>query len=251
MIRFATLGLIVFFSACSGSEETARTREVFCQQWAKEACSSAVVSACQASSAETCRLTQQGFCMSLVPTNFSDAAADACLSAVRDAYADADLTGTELDTVLQLGGPCARVVEGPASVGETCTTSRDCQGSAGYECVTKGGQAQGTCQLPELIGPGLKCAAAQQVCMEGFYCNGSNCIEAKGAGESCTNDEECGISGWCGSEGVCSARLLVDAPCTASNQCASGLCYTFSADDRTCSDRLRLSRSEPVCENLR
>ena len=106
-----------------------------------------------------------------------------------------------------------------------------------------------TCGLfePEVI----EIAAAVHEAGAFFYCDGANCIQAKTAGEACTNDEECGATGWCGADGSCAARLSVDAACTASNQCASDLCYTFSAGDQTCVDRLRLSRSEPVCENLR
>lgn len=180
MIRFTTIGLLLLSTACSGSDDDKpRTREAFCQEWAARACSSAVVSACQAASAETCRLSQQAFCATLVPENFSDAAGDACLAAVGAAYADADLTGAELDTVLQLGPPCNRIVDGPSKLGETCTTSRDCEGSAGYQCIIKGGLSQGTCQIPAVVGAGLRCAAPQQVCMEDFYCDESNCIAAK------------------------------------------------------------------------
>lgn len=252
MHRFTTLGLILFLASCSGTDEKSpRTREAFCQEWAANACSSAVVSACQATDADACRLAQQGFCQNLVPSTFSDAAADACLTAVGAAYADADLTGDELVTVLELGGDCRRVVDGPAGRGESCTSTRDCEGPAGYACVIKGGQSQGTCQIPEPVGAGLKCAAAQQVCMSGFYCNGSNCIEAKGLAEACTNDQECGAVGWCSAEGVCAERLAVNQACTASEQCASSLCYSFASEDSTCVDRLRLSRSEPICANLR
>lgn len=252
MPRLTTLGLILFLASCSGDDaKKGRTREAFCQEWAVQACSSAVVSACQATSAETCRLAQQGFCMNLVPATFSDAAGDACLAAVGAAYADADLTGAELATVLELGAPCNRVVEGPAGLGERCTSDRDCAGPASHECVIKGGQTAGTCQVPELVGAGLKCAAAQQVCMPGFYCNGANCIEAKSTSDPCANDEECGAAGWCGADAACAARLAVNEACSDSNQCLSELCYSFATQDRTCVDRLRLSRSEPVCANLR
>jgi hypothetical protein len=209
------------------------------------------VSACQATSAEACRLSQQAFCSSLVPATFSDSAADACLTAVGDAYADADLTGTELATVLELGPPCNRIVNGASKLGEACTTSRDCEGSAGYECVLKGEQTQGTCQKPEVVGAGLRCQAAQQVCMADFYCNGSNCIEAKLVGETCANDEECGSSGWCGPDNLCTARRAVNEPCADSKECLSELCFSFGSNDRVCVDRLRLSRSEPICLDLR
>jgi hypothetical protein len=253
MHRFTTLGLLLFLASCSGTDEKrARTREAFCQDWATSACSSAVVSACQATDAEACRLKQQEFCQDLVPTTFSDAGGDACLAAVGAAYADADLTGEELVTVLELGGDCSGVVGGSAGRGESCMSSRDCQqGAGGYECVIKGGQSQGTCQIPEPVAAGLKCAAAQQVCMPGFYCNGANCIEAKGLAEPCANDEECGETGWCGPDAMCAARLAVNEACTNSKQCLSALCYSFASEDSTCVDRLRLSRSEPVCANLR
>lgn len=253
MHRFITLGsFLLLASSCSGDDaDEGRTREEFCQEWAVKACSEAVVSACQATSAETCRLSQQAFCSSLVPNTFSDAASDACLNAVGDAYADADLTGDELATVLELGPPCNRVVKGPATSGESCATNRDCDGPAGYECVIKGEQTRGTCQIPEEVGAGLRCAAAQQVCASGFYCNGSNCIEAKATSEACAHDQECGPSAWCGPDGSCTDRLPINGACTDSNQCLSGLCYDFGGTDSTCVDRLRLSRSEPACESLR
>ena len=126
MLRLSTFGLILLLNACSGGDDAKpRTREEFCQEWAKKACSSAVVSACQATSAEACRLSQQAFCARLVPATFSDSAANACLTAVGDAYADADLTGAELKTVLELGPPCNRIVNGASTLGEACTTSRE------------------------------------------------------------------------------------------------------------------------------
>ena len=108
MPRFTTLSLMLLLAACSADEKDSRTRESFCQEWASAACSNAVVSACQSSSAEACRLTQQGFCLSLVPSTFSDAAADDCLAAVSAAYADATLAfPVEYHPAVELGTTAA------------------------------------------------------------------------------------------------------------------------------------------------
>jgi hypothetical protein len=87
--------------------------------------------------------------------------------------------------------------------------------------------------------------------MSGFYCNGSNCIEAKAVSEACSNDVECGASAWCAPDGVCTERLPVNGECTASNQCLSAFCHSFSATNTICIDRLRLSPSESACATLR
>lgn len=236
--------------ACGGSDSTkALSREDFCQEWAVRACSDAVVSACQAADAASCRTKQQDFCSSVLPAGYSAQHADACLGAVSAAYADADLTGSELRTVIRFGAPCNRIVKGSSARGEACSNDHDCDGSAGFECIEKG--AQGTCQIPEEVAAGLRCAAPQQVCSSGFYCDGANCIEAKSPGDTCANDSECGAAGSCGGDGVCVARLPVDSACSSDGQCISGVCYAFAAADQTCIDRLRLSRSEPICANLR
>lgn len=252
MHRLALIWSLMIVSpvACSDSpSEEALTREGFCQRWATQACSDAVVSACQAADAPSCRLQQQEFCAGLVPSDFSARHAEECLSSVGKAYADADLTSTELRTVLELGAPCNRIVVGPSGNGDACSRNSDCDGANGFECVIKG--AEGTCQKPEIVAAGLKCSAPQEVCGEGFYCNGDNCIAGKSVGQDCLHDSECGTSGTCSTDGICVARLPVNSPCSEHNDCLSGLCLEFSSLERTCVDRLRLSRSEPVCENLR
>lgn len=185
-----------------------------------------------------------------MPRTFSDERADACLSAVEAAYADADLTGDELVTVLHLGPPCDAVVRGPQARGETCSENHDCDASNGFSCVKRGGSATGSCQVPELVGAGQKCEALQQTCGAGFYCNGENCIAAKDPGETCTSNDECGPTARCDTSSSCVARLAVGASCTQNEECASELCYMLGGSS-TCVDRIRLSPAEPVCENLR
>ena len=237
--------------ACSEDDPSAETREGFCDRWAAAACSADVVSACQAADADACRLSQEGFCLDLVPlTGFADERADACVDAVGDAYADSDLTPDELDTVLRLGAPCDRLVRGPSVTGESCTSRLDCDGPAGFDCVIKGSAATGSCQKPLVVEAGRDCSADNAVCTAGFYCDGDNCIEGHDLGEMCVRDEECG-AGYCNASGVCSEGLSVDTACTGDEQCASGVCYQFSATERVCTDRVRLSRTDPICEDLR
>lgn len=239
-------------TSCGNADETpALTREAFCQQWAERACGDQVVSACQAQDTESCRASQKSFCLDLVPKAFSSERANECLTAVGAAYADADLTGQELNTVMRLAEPCNRIVKGPIGKGGTCTEHANCDGPGGFLCVTKANAAQGSCQVPETVGAGLQCDAAQQICDAGFYCNGANCIAVKAVGQLCTDDIECGAAALCTSDGVCTARLGVSAPCTTDEQCLSELCYDFGGAGATCVDRLRLSPSEPACEKLR
>jgi hypothetical protein len=245
-MKWNALGLLLL--ACS-SEDPVPTKAEFCEQWADRACADSVVSACQAADKDACKLGQQGFCQSIVPDSFSEDGIKGCLDAVGAAYADADLTGDELRVVLKLGGACGKLIVGPSGGGESCSSDLDCNGSDGFECVIKGGRSKGTCQVPEEVGAGKRCEALQQTCQSGFYCDGSNCIETKLEGEECTINEECGPEGTC-VDAECVPRLGVDSVCTQDDQCFSDLCYEFD-DERTCTDRIRLSRSEPICEDLR
>lgn len=244
------VALGAFAAGCSSSdpETTSRTREEFCRDWAEAACSEEAVSACQ-TNAEACHLTQQRYCQLLVPMEFSDAHGDACIAAVGAAYADGDLTGTELSTVLQLGPPCDAVVRGLRGKGEPCVEDRDCDVSNGVHCVWHGQQPMGTCQVPEVVAPGNDCDAPQESCEAGYYCNGANCISTKEVGEPCVNDAECGADGRCAASS-CVARLAVGISCSQDADCTSNLCYALSGGN-VCVDRIRLSPAEPLCENLR
>ncbi|MFZ5890673.1 MAG: hypothetical protein ACOY0T_06445 [Myxococcota bacterium] len=247
---YSLLAGLLVFGCSSDNEDSARTREEFCVDWAKAACTTETVSACQAASAEACRLKQQAFCQALVPTDFSDAKGAACIKAVGDAYKDADLTGAELKTVLELGAPCNAIIRGPSGQGETCTGDRNCDATKGLSCVLRGGSTSGTCQVPELVGPGQRCSALQQVCGEGFYCDTKNCIAVKELGESCTSGYECGSAALCSNDGACVAKLALGMACNVADECASGVCYSVNGT-KTCVDRIRLSPAEAICADLR
>jgi hypothetical protein len=250
--RIGAHGLVVLLlAACSSDgEPVEQTREEFCGQWAREACSAEVVSVCQAGEASDCRLAQERFCQELLPDGFEDDHARRCLDAVGSAYSDADLTADELATVLQLGPPCDRLVRGPVEEGDACQTNTDCNTVGNYACVAKGAEGTGTCQVPRIVQPGLECGAPQETCTEGFYCNGDNCIAGKDVGDDCSLHEECAAENYCGAGGTCAERLDLGESCSADHECRSGICFAFG-DERSCVDRIRLSPSEPLCEQLR
>jgi hypothetical protein len=248
-LSLCALGLC-FSAGCSSSEEPAQTREEFCRDWAAKACSAEVVSACQAESADACRLTQQAACQDALPDGFVDDNAQTCLNAVGKAYQDADLSATELATVLRFGPACDRLVRGPGASGDTCEATSDCDAVAGFACVIKGADGQGTCQKPRVVQPGLACDALPETCTEGFYCNGDNCVAGEDTGSPCSTQQECGSEGYCAEDGACAARFPVRTECTADDQCLSGLCFAFDAE-RICVDAIRLSPSEPLCDELR
>jgi hypothetical protein len=252
-----SLSASLAFSACSSSDDDEpSTPESFCARWARAACSPEVVSACQAADDGECQQSQAAFCLStLPPGGFSGARADRCIDAVEAAYEDADITSDEIHTVLRFAAPCDQLVRGLSAEGEACDSRSDCDAPAGFDCVFKGDASMGTCQLPETIAAGRDCSAPNAVCEPGFYCNGENCIAGENVGDPCTYHAQCGPEGYCDATAaltsLCQARTGVGSACGFDEQCASGVCYRFSATEQVCTDRLRLSRSEPICEDLR
>jgi hypothetical protein len=248
---FSSVLLLCIPFACSDDSSQSETREDFCSRWGAAVCNADVVSACQASNVDACRLSQERFCLDLVPSNgFTSDRADACIDAVKSAYSDTDLTAEELGTVLRLDAPCDQLVRGTRAAGESCMSRLDCNGPEGYDCVFKAGEMTGNCEQPVVVQPGRDCTSDNALCTDGFYCNGSNCVEGGRPGEACLRNDQC-ADGYCGPNSVCAAGLAVNVDCTLDAQCASGLCYRFSASERVCTDRVRLSRTDPLCDNAR
>ena len=108
----------------------------------------------------------------------------------------------------------------------------------------------GTCQIAEVTAPGRDCRAAEKTCQEGFFCDGRNCIETLASGESCKTHEQCGQSGYCDGSGMCAARHAVNDSCQNDVECARGICSELD-DKKVCTDRVVLSRADPLCANLR
>jgi hypothetical protein len=169
---------------------------------------------------------------------------DECIYAVSDAYRDADLTAAELEIVARFGAPCSAVFL-PGEGGEDCEQDSDCE--PGLQCVFKA-EAQGTCQDPVLIEPGFRCSAPEEMCREGFYCDGKNCISALDAGDACQNNAQCGTGMYCND--TCVAKQGVGDDCTKDAECETGICFGPSGAT-ICTSRIRLSPSEPLCDDLR
>lgn len=234
----------------SSRPTSTKSADEFCQQWARAACTEAVVSACQASNAEECRQSQAGFCRSIVPDQIASAGSDGCISAVGAAYRDADLRGDELALVLRFQGACERTVIGTNKEGDDCTVSTDCDVSRGYSCVRKADADTGTCQMAEEVEPGRDCSAAQKTCQEGFFCDGRHCVETLAADEACVLHEQCSADRFCDANGTCAERRAVNDSCENDVECAQGICSELG-DEKVCTDRVVLSRADPLCENLR
>ena len=236
-------------AACKEDEPEPRSREVFCRDWAIAACSEEVVSVCQAADAESCRQSQEDFCRTIAPESFAGDRSDMCIEAVAAAYADGDLSGSELLTVRLLAEPCHQLSRGTRGEGQSCMERNDCNSAAGFDCVKKSDRMSGTCEIPEMSGPGEDCEADQQICTTGFFCNGENCIAARDEGDPCMHHEEC-EDGFCDVDGACAARFDIGDPCDDDAQCGAGICYDFDGE-LVCANRIVLTRTEPICEDLR
>jgi hypothetical protein len=247
------LVLSIMASACSSDdEEEPETAATFCERWAEAACADEVVSACQAAGVDQCRASQAARCLGALPAGeFSGASADQCIEAVEAAYEDADITPDEIRAVLRFEAPCDQLVKGSAAEGEACATRADCDAPGGFDCVFKGAQTAGTCLLPTRVGAGQDCSAPEAACGAGFYCDGNNCIAGENVGEPCTSSRQCSSTSFCGAAGLCEARGAIGTSCELDEECTSDLCSSVSATEAVCTDRVRLARSEPLCEDLR
>jgi hypothetical protein len=257
-----TLTLLGTLAACSSEKEGPKappdplaTAEGFCAEWAAAACTDEVVRVCSASSKDACIASQAQFCASLVPENrYAKAHAKACIAAVKSAYSNAELTPEEAQTVLRLENECSRVVSGPGATGDPCDERSDCNTLDGLDCVREADVESGTCGVAQVQGGGFPCGEPNQVCAEGFYCDGSNCLARRTDGASCSPETPCLETLLCeGPEGAetCEPKLTVTSRCTADEQCASGLCARGTSAEGICVAQIVLSTAEPTCQTLR
>lgn len=248
--------------ACSGEKEDPdplASRAGFCQQWAEKACSDAVIEACNANSVDDCRTSQAAYCIGLVPRNYTSSKyAHDCIDAVGEAYSDGDLSASELQVVTRLADPCDKLSTGTSDDGDSCDENDDCATVDGSVCIKKLGAAEGTCGVPEEVGPGDACDAPNQVCDSTHYCNGENCVAYKKTDTgTCEADYVCKPGDRCviatdATTGTCQARMALNQTCTSDDDCESLYCAIAKGDtEGTCASKLRLGLNEPLCENLR
>jgi hypothetical protein len=239
----------------------------FCEEWARRACNDTVVSRCAAESKDACVSAQGAFCESLVPDGkYSSVTAPACLDGVETAYSDAVLTADERDTVRSLGTPCDKIVSGSTGKGGECVEDGDCNREVDLACVKKAGSRTGKCEKPTSVGGGISCSDPEVVCDDGFYCDGSHCVEAVGEGATCSAGVPCkadfqcltdagepvGIASDGGNEsGSCTARKKIGEACNTSDDCLSRICAPrVNSNAGVCADQILLTPSEPICVDL-
>ena len=252
---------LALVGGCSGAKEGTipadplETRSGFCEQWGKNACSAQVVDRCLAPDAAKCAETQTVFCESILPgSGYSKQFAKQCLDAVKTAYADAELTREEVDTVLRLGAPCDRLIEGPGNLGDACNGDSGCNTLEGLRCIARAGET-GTCQVPTIVGGGLSCRQPHETCAEGFFCNGVNCIVRLGAGELCSASAPCAEALKCVGDpdtATCVPKAQLGGSCAADDDCVTALCARAAgAMSGVCDNKIILTSADPLCGNLR
>ncbi len=256
-------GLVALAAAtlsCSGNQKRSSTdpyatESAFCQSWAKAACNAKVVDACGAKDVAACVSRQSSYCLGLVPPYYDSKNAKVCVTAVKDAYADAKLTSEELKTVRDLQGDCGKLNAGPLGVGETCSADDQCNNVADLACIKKGTDPQGTCQVPLLQQGGFACTEPNQACDVGFYCDGQNCLARPGDGQVCNKEskpcqEDYNCTGTTG-DLHCSPKGDVSATCALDGDCKSGICAKPSQGAGSCVENVVLSPFDPFCPNLK
>lgn len=255
-LGFSTLSLL---TACGSSEagppSPYASADGFCEKWAEAACNKTVTENCGAASADACVTSQATFCASLIQADhYARKYAPDCVKAVKAAYLDAKLTRDEYEVVRRLGGVCAKVLSGAGGQGAACSTALDCNTLDGLTCVTPPGKS-GSCQKPEIVSGGNVCGGDAQVCADGLYCNGANCIANASEGAACGADVPCADGLGClGDDTAASCQRLgaVSDECATGSDCASTICAVApSATTGICVDTVVLSQTEPACTALR
>lgn len=257
---FVLLGWLgaVGCSSTEGAPDPNATVSGFCGNWAKAACSSAVVLACSgadkvdASLTDACVMSQQIFCEGLLPIKgYSSQKASQCLNAVQKAYADARLTADEILTVRHRGDPCNHLVKGPQGEGESCAKDDDCDTLQNYLCVMKSGE--GSCRIPTVVPNGDSCAAPGAACNPGYYCGVDEaCVQTKAVGKTCAADFECATGLVCDPDSSkCVAKVSPES-CTKDDDCTTNVCdIPVNSTSGRCVSAITLSSTSGICEDLR
>lgn len=262
LISIVPLVALAVLASCGSSKKRSTSdpyasESDFCGQWAKAACNSDVVSKCSGGGDDTaaCVASQTAFCLSILPPYYASDNAKACISAVKSAYADAELTAAEVELVRELAAPCDQLNEGPGTNGGACSDTDGCNTLLGLTCIVKPGEPAGTCQIPETAQPGQPCKNANQICTAGNYCNGSNCIARQAEGDACAADTPCREDLLClGATGnqTCQPKADASKPCTSHEGCKSGICSIAQGTTTgICVSEIVLAPTEPVCSDLR
>ncbi|MEZ4227213.1 MAG: hypothetical protein R3B13_40110 [Polyangiaceae bacterium] len=261
-LGFLGLALGLGFVGCSSEKsgtpavDPYRSEESFCGEWAKAACNKTVVDKCSGGGDDTeaCVQKQSSFCLAALPANYASKNAKACVEAVKKAYSDAKLTAEELQLVRTFAEPCDELSQGPKAEHDTCTRSSDCDTVAGFRCIIRPGDAEGSCETPVIASGGDPCADANVTCAETHYCDGSNCLTKAAEGKACDASVPCAPGLRCADMSgtfTCVSKAGTGATCATDDDCTSGVCAKGSgASEGKCVETLDLGVTVSVCDDL-
>lgn len=224
----------------------------YCDGRARAECNDEVVAACAASDADKCIADRNAACVAAIPTNstYQPAAADACIAAVSQAFADAKL---KIDEMKAYNDACLVVFDGMSGAGQSCGTDSDCQVSTGLRCLLAPASTSGTCQIPVPVAGGEKCDAPAAKCMDGFHCGASMHCDADGAGgDTCSATAPCGTGLSCSGAMQCMPKKSDGATCTQDTDCMNQLCDKGSSPaSGVCTSQIIFSTMEAFCVGIR
>lgn len=238
-----------------GTEFPFPTEASFCDALAEVQCNDAVVSACygsdQASLAEDAKsclsAASRGESCNPLGLTYHPETAESCLLKQRDAYADAEISSSELKTLTEA---CIAVFSGGGRNGAECTADTDCNTGAGQRCLVKKGE-EGKCFKPVVVSAGHKCTAEDALCEDGFFCDGSNCIAQPEVGEACEAGQPCVSGAYCAAD-KCEAQVSNGHDCTSATECKGGFCLQDSdGTDGLCASTSKLQLNGANCNPFR
>lgn len=231
LTSFLSLCPVVWLVAC-GTTEADPLKSVggFCNLWGQEVCTESVVGLCGSPSTEQCQLKQSEFCVDqLSDGSYQGEGAQECLTFIHDIYRDSAISRKEREALLSLGPPCDGLLSGEGNAGDECDEDKDCATAQGFECIERLPEEGRHCHVPELVEGGGRCQDEASVCIEGQYCNGSNCIAKATEGDECSAAIPCEDSSRCvipsgETVGECEPRAKNGTACRIDSDCASNLC---------------------------
>src|SRR5438876_6333346 len=129
--RIVTFTVIIgAIAACAAPTEfqagkDLKTPQDYCEARAEAECNGIVVQKCGVKDQTSCQGARSNRCVAEMPqgTTYVPEAALACITTTRMAYADATLTGKELQSIADA---CSKVFSGPGAVRSPCTADADC-----------------------------------------------------------------------------------------------------------------------------
>jgi hypothetical protein len=232
------------------------TVDGFCDAVGRASCSDAVRKACAVSTLDACIRARAAACKANAPqgTTYVEAKATACITAAKDAHADARIEASEA-TLLRKA--CDEDPwSGPGAARAPCTSSFDCRSIDGLACVRRTADEDGRCLSPRTVAIGKSCAGEADVCESATFCDEKTktCKTRMAEGNSChptllpcAEDLVCpGVNPFGGT--VCKAKKAAGVPCGGGAECASGLCDKAKGQaEGTCVDVIVLSPQDEAC----